>query len=90
MTRGRLGKRERQAEQLRKKRMRAASAGLTGAKKPLKAIPQSGLWPGSLLWAAMSLCQPIPTRPSVCSLASPRLRGTDALAPFIRADCHCH
>jgi hypothetical protein len=38
VTRGRIDKRQRQADLLRKKRARAASA-LTGAKTPPKAIP---------------------------------------------------
>ncbi len=53
MTRGRLGKRERQAEQLRKKRMRAAFAGLTGIVfLGLRGKEKGGLSPPAVLSVA--------------------------------------
>jgi hypothetical protein len=46
MTRGRIDKRQRQAEQLRKKRLQAAPARAVSAKTPPKAIPIAQRRPG--------------------------------------------
>ena len=48
MTRGRIDKRQRQAEQLRKKRLQAAPARAVSAKTPPKAIPDSATAPGAV------------------------------------------
>jgi len=48
---GRINKRERMAEQLRKKRAQTACGLTHGAKKPVAAVLLLLLWPRGLLWA---------------------------------------
>jgi hypothetical protein len=60
MTRGRLGKRERQAEQLRKKRAQAASVLATGAKVPPTAIQVAARRSRPSVGPAIAISEPLP------------------------------